>query len=107
MADQFATVTLLKVGDKGRELLLQWAQYWGQRDSRTEAQNQLVRGDTHSLSIQRARNIQQHMNFPEDLTRRWNKMLYRHMTRQALQQIVSQPRKSEDVDLAQDALKAK
>ena len=107
MADQFATVSLLRAGDKGRELLLQWIQFWAQRDSRAEAQNQLIRGDTHSLSIQRARNIQQAMNFPEELTRRWNKMLYRHMTKQALQQTVNQPRKSDDVDLAQDALRSK
>lgn len=107
MADQFATVALLRGGDKGRALLLQWIQYWVQRDSRAEAQYQLARGDAHSLSIQRARNIQQAMNFPEELTRRWNKMLYRHMTKQALQQTVSQPRKSDDMDLAQDALRSK
>lgn len=107
MADQFATVSLLRAGDKGRELLLQWIQFWSQRDSRAEAQNQLTRGDTHSLSIQRARNIQQAMNFPDELTRRWNKMLYRHMTKQALQQTVNQPRKSDDMDLAQEALRTK
>lgn len=107
MADQFATVALLRAGDKGRELLLQWIQFWAQRDSRAEAQYQLQRGDTHSLSIQRGRNIQNAMNFPEELTRRWNKMLYRHMTRQALQKIVSQPRRTDDIDLAQEALRAK
>lgn len=107
MADQFAIVSLLRAGDKGRELLLQWIQFWAQRDSRAEAQNQLTRGDTHSLSIQRARNIQQAMNFPDEVTRRWNKMLYRHMTKQALQQTISQPRKSDDLDLAQEALRTK
>lgn len=107
MADQFATVSLLRVGDQGRELLLQWLQYWMQRDSRAEAQHQLTKGDTHSLSIQRARNIQQAMNFPEELTRRWNKMLYRHMARNALQQTINQPRKTDDLDLAQDALRGK
>lgn len=107
MADQFAIVSLLRAGDKGRELLLQWIQFWSQRDSRAEAKNQLNRGDTHSLSIQRARNIQQAMNFPDELTRRWNKMLYGHMTKQALQQTISQPRKSDDLDLAQEALLTK
>lgn len=107
MADQFATVALLRGGDKGRESLLQWIQYWTQRDSRAEAQFQLTRGDTHSLSIQRARNIQQSMNFPDELTRRWNKMLYRHMTKQALQQTINQPRKVDDMDLAQEALRTK
>jgi hypothetical protein len=107
MADQFATVFLLRAGDRGRELLLQWIQYWSQQDSRAEAQHQLLRGDTHSLSIQRARNIQKAMNFPDELTRRWNKMFYRHMTLQALQQTINQPRKSDDIDLAQDALRVK
>lgn len=107
MADQFATVSLLRAGDKGRELLVQWIQFWTKQDLQSEARNQLARGDTHSLSIQRARNIQQAMNFPEEITRRWNKMLYRHMTKQALQQIVSQPKKADDVDLAQDALRFK
>ncbi|MBI2748549.1 MAG: hypothetical protein HYX43_04195 [Burkholderiales bacterium] len=107
MADQFATVSLLRAGDQGRELLLQWIQFWERRDSRAEAQNQLVRGDTHTLSIQRARNIRQNMSFPEEFTRRWNKMLYRHMTKQALQQTITQPRKSDDIDLAQEALRAK
>lgn len=107
MADQFATVYLLQAGDRGRELLAQWIQFWERQDSRAEAQNQLVRGDTHTLSIQRARNIRQNMNFPEEFTRRWNKMLYRHMNRQALQQVINQPKKSDDIDLAQDALRTK
>jgi len=107
MADQFATVSLLRAGDQGRELLVQWIQFWTQQDSRAEAQSQLQRGDTHSLSIQRARNIQRAITFPDEITRRWNKMLYRHMTRQALQQTISQPRKSDDLDLAQEALRIK
>ena len=107
MADQFATVALLRGGDKGREQLLQWIQFWTQRDSRAEAQTQLQRNSTHSLSIQRARNIQNAMNFPEEISRRWNKMLYRHMTRQALEKIISQPKRMDDIDLAKEALLAK
>jgi hypothetical protein len=107
MADQFATASLLRMGDDGRKLLLQWIQFWTKQDSRAEAQYQLTRGDTHTLSIQRARNIQEAMNFPDEITRRWNKMFYRHMTREALQRTISQPRKSDDVDLAQEALQAK
>ncbi|MDB5801538.1 MAG: hypothetical protein JWL63_2477 [Rhodocyclales bacterium] len=103
MADQFATVMLLKGGDNGRRMLQQWIQSWIKRDSKAEAMNQLQRGDTHSLSIQRARNIQNAMNFPEDLTRRWNKMLYRHMTTDTLDKIIRNPSKSDDVDLAKEA----
>jgi hypothetical protein len=103
MADQFATVMLLKGGDDGRRLLQQWIQSWAQRDSKAEAMNQLQRGDTHSLSIQRARNIQNAMNYPEELTRRWNKMLYRHMTTDALEGVIRNPSRSDDVDLAKEA----
>lgn len=103
MADQFATVTLLKKGDNGRGLLQQWIQSWVQRDSKAEAMNQLRRGDTHSLSIQRARNIQNAMNYPEELTRRWNKMLYRHMTADALDSVILNPSRSDDIDLAKEA----
>jgi hypothetical protein len=103
MADQFATVMLLKVGDNGRRLLQQWIQSWVQRDSKAEAMNQLRRGDTHSLSIQRARNIQNAMNYPEELTRRWNKMLYRHMTTDALDSVIRNPSRSDDIDLAKEA----
>ncbi len=107
MADQFATVMLLKGGDDGRRLLQQWIAYWTERDSRSEALQQLTYGDTHSLSIQRARNIQGSMNFPNEITRRWNKMLYRHMQKDALVKIIDKPLKSDDIDLARDALKSK
>ena len=107
MADQFATVMLLRSGDGGRRILQEWIQFWLKQDSRAEAVNQLRHGDTHTLSVQRARNIQNNINYPEDFTRRWNKMLYRHMTNTALQKSISQPSKSDDVDLAKDALKVK
>jgi hypothetical protein len=107
MADQFATALLLRSGDRGRELLQGWIGYWLQQDSRAEAAHQIQRGDTHTLSIQRARNIQNAMNFPEDFSRRWNKMLYRHMTREALSRLVAKPSKYDDLDLAQDAISRK
>lgn len=107
MADQFATAMLLREGDKGRRLLQEWISYWLRQDSRAEAQNQLRRGDTHTLSVQRARNIQNAINFPEEFVRRWNKMLYRYMTRDALTNIIAKLTKADDVDLAQEALRLK
>jgi hypothetical protein len=107
MADQFATAMLLRAGDNGRQLLQEWISYWTARDSRAEAVVQLQRGDTHTLSIQRARNIQAAINFPGDFVRRWNKMLYRHMTKDALGKIVAKPSKADDIDLAQEALRKK
>jgi Putative metallopeptidase len=107
MADQFATVMMLKTGDSGRQYLRDWIRFWEARDSKTEAANQIAYGDTHTLSIQRARNIQQSMNFPEEFTRRWNKMLYRHMKRNYLERIISAPGRNDDVDLAREALRTK
>lgn len=107
MADQFATALLLRGGDNGRRLLQGWISYWQRQDSRAEAAQQIERDDTHTLSIQRARNIQNAMNFPEDFVRRWNKMLYRHMTRQGLQQVLAKPSKSDDSDLANEAIRSK
>jgi Putative metallopeptidase len=107
MADQFATVLLLREGDIGRRFLQEWIAFWQRRDSQAEAQNQIRRGDTHTLSIQRARNIQNAMNFPEDLVRRWNKMLYRHMTRDALANVIAKPTKADDIELAKEAIRLK
>lgn len=107
MADQFAAVMLLRGGDNGRRLLQEWIGFWLKRDSRAEAQHQIMRGDTHTLSIQRARNIQNAMNFPEELTRRWNKMLYRHMSREALAKVIAKPTKADDPDLANEAARQK
>lgn len=107
MADQFATVMLLRGGDNGRRMLQSWIGFWLEKDSRQEAEIQLSRNVTHSLSIQRARNIQRYLNTPEDLTRRWNKVLYRNMTRWGLEQAVEKPTKADDVDLATEALQSR
>lgn len=107
MADQFATAMLLRGGDSGRRLLQDWISYWQRQDSHAEARVQLAIGGTHSLSVQRARNIQQSMNYPEDFSRRWNKMLYRHMKREALERVIAKPAKTDDVDLATEALRTK
>ncbi len=107
MADQFATVLLLREGDSGRRLLQEWITFWQRRDSQAEAQHQIRRGDTHTLSVQRARNIQNAMNFPEDIVRRWNKTLYRNMTRNGLANVIARPSKADDVELAKEALRLK
>ncbi len=107
MADQFSVAMLLRTGDDGRRLLEQWIGYWLRQDSRAEAEMQLQRGSTHTLSVQRARNIQNWMNAPDEHLRRWNKMLYRHMTRGALESITSKPGRADDLDLAQEALRSR
>jgi hypothetical protein len=103
MADQFAAAMLLKGGDDGRQLLVQWIKFWEQHDSVAEANYVLKNGDTHSLSIQRARNLNQILIYPEDFIRRWNKMLYRHMTTAELDRVIQRPSKTDDLDLAKQA----
>ena len=107
MADQFAVAIMLKGGDSGRRLLQGWIHYWTTRDSKAEALHQLTHGDTHTLSIQRARNIQNIINYPHDFSRRWNKMLYRHMKREALEKVIVKPTSTDDLDLAREALRLK
>lgn len=103
MADQFAAALLLKDGDSGRQLLMQWVEFWKQRDSTAEANHALRNGDAHSLSIQRARNLTNIALYPEDFLRRWNKMFYRHMTIEELDRVIAKPSKTDDVDLAKQA----
>ncbi len=103
MADQFAAALLLKGGDEGRQLLMQWVEWWEQQDSVAEANHALMNGDTHSLSIQRARNLKNYAMYPEDFTRRWNKMMYRHMTVSELDKVIAKPSKTDDLDLAKQA----
>jgi hypothetical protein len=94
---------LLKGGDDGRQLLMQWVKWWEQQNSTVEVQNALKFGDTHSLSIQRARNLTNIALYPEDFMRRWNKMFYRHMTPAELDRVIAKPSKTDDVDLAKQA----
>lgn len=103
MADQFAAAMLLRDGDNGRRLLMQWIEFWKAQNSVAEANAALRYGDTHSLSIQRARNLQQILNLPHDFMRRWNKMLYRHMTEAELDRVLARPSVTDDLDLARQA----
>jgi hypothetical protein len=106
MADEFATAILLRTGERGKKILNEWIAYWRQRDSEMEARNQLTQDDPHSLSIQRARNIQRNMNGSQEFIRRWNKMLYRHMTKQELRNVIRSPGPLDSVGLAEHALNA-
>lgn len=105
MADQFATIMLLKAGNNGRAVLQQWMGYWSKRNSVLEAKNQLLHGDTHSLSIQRARNIQNIINFPDDALRRWNNLLYRNMSSEGLNITKKNATRYDDLDLLNEAIK--
>jgi hypothetical protein len=96
VADQFATNMLLRSGEQGRRAISEWIQWFAEHDPRAQATHMLVHGDTHSLSIQRIRNIQAHMKDSSDLMRRWNNILYPHMTDWALNVIVAKPAAFDD-----------
>jgi Zn-dependent protease with chaperone function len=103
-ADQFATIMLLKFGETGKKALYEWIQWYADHDSRAQAEHMLISGDTHSLSIQRIRNIQASMQNSADLMRRWNNILYPHMTDWALKGIVDKPASFDDADAAKREL---
>ena len=103
MADEFATVLLLRIRD-GRERIEEWLSFFENRDAMKEARNMIRRGDTHSLSVQRIRNIRNHVSRAADLQLRWNRQLYPHMTDSALQQIAAASSAIESADLARAEL---
>ena len=90
-ADQFATIMLLRSGEEGKQALYEWIQVYAEQDSRAQAANMLIAGDTHSLSVQRIRNIQASMKNSADLMSRWNNVLYPHMTSDTLKAVIANP----------------
>ena len=105
VADEFAVTMMLRFGgEQGKQAISEWMDWFAKRNSRAEAANMLVNGDTHSLSVQRIRNIQRYVTNSSDLMRRWDTILYPHMTRRALAAVVSHPASYDDVGAAKRAL---
>ena len=76
IADEFAAMLLAKWSP---EVLADYISWLNQQDSVSEAVAQLALGDRHSLSIQRARNMQKILDNPEPVMRRWDKLLAEHV----------------------------
>ncbi|MGH7946649.1 MAG: DUF4344 domain-containing metallopeptidase, partial [Opitutaceae bacterium] len=104
VADQFATNILLRTGENGKRALSEWMQWFAEHNSRAQATNMLITGDTHSLSVQRIRNIQSDLKDASDLMRRWNNVLYPNMTDEALRSIAAKPAPFDDADSARKEL---
>jgi hypothetical protein len=100
IADEFSTYILMSAGPNGYALLDRSLEFWANRDSTAEALNMLKNGDRHSLSIQRLRNIKENMQRAESFIQRWNKLVYEHITTEALNKVVSNPQHGDDVELA-------
>jgi putative metallopeptidase DUF4344 len=83
MADEFATALL--VMGKEDQTALSAAQWWASRTSEQEALAKLWLDDRHTVSPQRARNIIRWVNQPDELTRRWLRVLIPNMQTAALE----------------------
>lgn len=103
MADEFATALMLRSKD-GPRMVMQAMEFFRDSNPNAEAQNMIQRGDRHSLSIQRVRNVQGWLLEPVRVTTKWNNLLYPHMTEEALQGIVSKPAPYDNQQLAREQL---
>jgi Putative metallopeptidase len=86
MADEFATAFL--VLGKQQQMALRAAQWWASRTSEQEALAKLWLDDRHSVSPQRARNIIHWLNQPDELVRRWLRVLTPNMQTGTLQKML-------------------
>lgn len=78
VADDFAAAFLAMHAPKHIDALIRWLE---QKDSTTEAAMQLINGDKHTISIQRARNLKAKLRNPREITERWGRLLAPHTRR--------------------------
>jgi len=78
--------------------------FWRNRDITAEAANMIKNGDRHSLSVQRIRNIEEHIKNYHEFSLRWSRQIYPHMTSEALQGIIQKPSETNNVGLAKSIL---
>ncbi len=83
--DEFALVMLYWEGQQ--EKAIDWIRYYETKNSRVEAAHSLQNDVRHPLSVQRIRNIQRILRNPNDVIRRWNQLLYPHMTENGLKNL--------------------
>lgn len=102
-ADEFAAALLVR-SESGKKALYEVMQWYSEANVRAEAQNMIEKGDRHSLSIQRIRNMERILANPAPVARRWNQVFYQHATDQFLQKTISSPGQFDDVALASSIL---
>lgn len=86
--DEFAVVVCLMAEIK--ESAVAAAKYWADTVSTDEALAKLYIDDRHTISPQRARNISRWLEEPDELLRRWQKMLIPNMQTEALRELDKQ-----------------
>lgn len=103
--DEFA-ITMM-YWDGIQEKAFDWVSHFEAQNSAQEASYILEHGDTHPLSIQRARNARRILTNPAEVINRWNKFLYPHLTTRKLQALLDNPGKYGDRVLAKQILAAR
>jgi len=104
VADEFATYIMLQGGASAGIKLERSLNFWRNRDTTAEAMNMIQNGDRHSLSVQRIRNINENISNAREFSMRWSRLIYPHMTTQALQDTIKRPTENSNVDLAKSIL---
>jgi len=100
IADEFATFLMLQ-GDAAQGVLLSKSlDFWKNRDSVSEANNMILNGDRHSLSVQRIRNIEENIRNSSRFCKRWTQLVYPHMTTNGLNEIIQSPNGCSNPELA-------
>jgi hypothetical protein len=93
VADEFATATMVLLGQKGR--VRAKAEYFAAKPSSAEAIAKAFQDDRHPLSAQRARNILRWADDPS-LVRKWQALFVPHLQTAALEQFLREPEPSID-----------
>ncbi len=103
--DEFAIVMMY--WDGIQERAFDWVAYYEAKNSVNEANYIIQNGDTHPLSIQRARNARHILNNPAGVVQRWNQFLYPYLTTSKLKGLVDNPSKYDDSGLATTVLQTR
>lgn len=106
LADEFAVQLVLRQPD-GQQIVREFAEWFAAGNPWMEARKIIERGDRHTLSPQRMRNVRAWAENPGDLMARWNRLLYPHMTDWALERIITKPGFHDDPALAQSVYGAR
>ena len=72
---------------EAKESALAAAQFWANSTSQDEALSKIYVDDRHAVSPQRARNIVRWVSSPDELLRRWQKMMIPNMQTEALKEL--------------------
>lgn len=104
MADEFAVQVLIRLGDGGN-LVREFSEFFADGNPWLEARAIIQRGDRHTISTQRVRNLRGWTRDASGLVQRWNRLIYPNMTDEALRGIMTRPTQHDDRGLAETELR--